>query len=149
MATQKEKRTRRSIPPEAREKATRTRQQRSIFNRYLSSMRGKRISATREKIREIEAILERGTKERKVPKFVDGKRAGTEVKEVPLLPADKARLLKKRKELLKSLPTTGKESLRKQFLEILPDYARSQGWDREILLEVGVPEADLDEAGIE
>lgn len=138
----------RSIPADAREKATKTRQQRSIFNRYLATLRGRRIQATQAKIAEIDNLLSEGTKKRRVPKFVGGKRQGTEVKEVPLLPADRARLLARRRDLQQSLPTTGKEQLRSQFLEVLPDYAASQGWDRKILLDVGVPEVDLDEAGI-
>jgi len=138
----------RSIPAEAREKATQTRQQRSIFNRYLATMRGKRVQATQAKIGEIDAVLSEGTKERRVPRFVNGKRQGTEVKEVPLLPADRARLLARRRDLQQSLPTTGKEQLRSQFLAILPEYAESQGWDRQILILVGVPVPDLDEAGM-
>jgi hypothetical protein len=71
-----------------------------------------------------------------------------QVKEVTLLPADRARLIFKRRELEKKIPTTGKESLHEQFLMILPKYATAQNWDRSILLEVGVPATDLDEAGI-
>jgi len=138
----------RTIPARAREKATQTRQQRSIFNRYLASMKGNRVQSAQEKIKESDRLLAEGVKERKVPKFVDGKRQGTELKKVTLLPADRARLLAKQRDLIASLPTTGKESLRGQFLKILPGYAASQGWDRAILLEVGVPAIDLDEAGI-
>ncbi len=137
-----------TISPEAREKATRTRQHRSVFNRYVSSLRGKRVVATEAKILEIDKQLSEGTKERRVPKFVKGKRQGTEVKQVPLLPADRARLLARRRDLVGSLPATGKEDLRCEFLGILTEYAASQGWDREILLAAGVPEADLDEVGI-
>lgn len=140
--------TKRRIPDEAREKATRTRQHRSIFNRYINSLRGKRVLATEAKILEVNRLLELGTKERRVPKFVDGKRQGTEVKDVALLPADRARLLRKRRDLEASLPTTGKEDLRQDFLRVLPEYASSQGWDAEILLEVGVPAEDLTAAGL-
>ncbi|MDY0062488.1 MAG: hypothetical protein RBU45_21925 [Myxococcota bacterium] len=37
------------------------------------------------------------------------------------------------------------QELRAEFLSILPGYARRNGLDRRILLDVGVPKADLDE----
>jgi len=147
-STKKTVAKKRSIPAQAREKATQTRQQRSLFNRYLASMKGKRVEATQKKIADIDQILSEGTKERRVPKFVSGKRHGTEVKRVPLLPADRARLLARQRDLRTSLPTVGKEKLRGQFLKILPTYAASQGWDRQILLDVGVPLADLEATGL-
>ena len=142
-------RTRRTFLPEAREKGTKTRHQRSVFNRYLLGLQGKRILNIKAKIAEIGKALEEGTKQRRVPKFVGGKRTGTQMKNVPFLPAVRARLLARRRDLIASIPTTGKAELRAEFLAILPECAASQGWDREILLEVGVPEVDLDEAGIE
>ena len=143
-STDKKKRV---IPPEAREKATRTRQRRSIFNRYLGSLRGKRVLATEAKITAIDHTLDRGTKERRVPKFIQGIRQGTEIRQVALLPADKAQLLARRRDLKACLPIIGKGPLRSEFLAILPEYATSQGWDQQILLDVGVPEADLKAAG--
>ena len=140
--------TKRTIPDSARAKATRTRQHRSIFNRYINSLSGKRVLATEAKIREVDLTLERGTKPRRVPKFVDGVRQGTQIKDVALLPADRARLLRKRKDLIASLPRTGKEDLRADFLRILPEYAGGQGGHTEFLLVGGVPADDLVAAGL-
>lgn len=139
----------RTISDEARAKANVTRAKRSVFNRYLKSLSGRRANSAREQLTEIDETLEHGTRERLVAKFVDGKRKGTERKHVPLLPADRARLIAKRRQLVAKLEATGKPSLREEFLSILPDYAASQGWDRAILRAVGVPEKDLDEAGID
>lgn len=148
-ATRPPMKNRRPITDEARKKATRTRQQRSVFNRYLATLRGKRVLATEAKIAAINTMLVEGTKERWVPKFVKGVRMGTERKKVALLPADRARLLARRRDLQAKLPITGKGELRDEFLAILPIYAASQGLNREILLDVGVPVIDLDAAGIE
>lgn len=139
---------RKRIPDEARRKATITRQKRSVFNRYLKSLESKKVKTTKARVAEIDEILERGTKQRRVPKFVNGKRSGTELKHVPLLPADRARFIAKRRAYEAAIPKIGKAELREEFLQILPEYAAGQGWDREILLAVGVPEVDLEAAGI-
>jgi hypothetical protein len=137
-----------NISSEARAKATQTRQLRAVFNKYLASLTGRRVQSTHSKIAEIDAFLKEGSKQRRVPKFTNGKRVGTEMKDVALLPADRARLIARRRELERKIPVTGKENLRDHFLKILPEYASSQGWDRSILLEAGVSAIDLDEVGI-
>ena len=138
----------RTIPDEAREKAIKTRQDRSIFNRYLASMNSKRAMGTQARIDAIDIQLDQDTRERKVPKFSGGKRDGIEKKTLPLQPSAKAKLLARRNMLLTKLLRMGNLSLREQFLAVLPGYMASQRWDRDILLQVGVPVIDLDEAGI-
>ena len=140
---------RRQISDESRLKATDTRQKRSVFNRYIKSLGGKRAADRAARVAWIDAMLERGTKERRVPKFVDGKRRGTHLKEVPLLPAARAKYLGIRRRLAVVQPSGNSLELRAEFLAVLPGYATSQRWDREILEAVGVPPADLDAAGIE
>ena len=142
------KRGRGNITAEAREKGALSKTQRGVFNRYIRSLTGRAMERTREKIREIEGTLERGTRLKKAPVFEDGKRVGTTTKELPLLPSERATLMVKKRKLEESLTSKAPDGLRAQFIEMLPGYAQRNEFTRDILLAAGVPEEDLDEAGI-
>ena len=49
----------------------------------------------------------------------------------------------KKRDLEAASRSAVSSALRAEFLRILPDYAARNGWDREVLLAVGVPEEDL------
>lgn len=142
------KRGRGNITVEAREKGALSKTQRGIFNRYVRSLTARAMERTREKIREIDETLERGTRLKKAPVFEDGKRVGTTTKALPLLPSERAMLMVKRRKLEESLTARAPDGLRAQFIEMLPGYAARNEFTRDILLAAGVPEEDLDEAGI-
>lgn len=137
-----------NITAEAREKGAISKSQRGIFNKYLKALQGRSAEKTRLKVEEIEETLERGTRFKKAPVFKNGKRIGTREKELPLLPSERAILMAKKIKLEASLTRKAPDELRREFLAVLPDYAEKNELTREILIEVGVPETDLDEAGI-
>ncbi len=140
----RKRKMKRELPPGARELATETRRQRGIFNKYLKSLQG----SVRRKLNDVEQELERGTRVKKVPLFKDKKRVGSVSKEVTLLPSDRAQLLARKRQLEEALKSAAPAELRKDFLAILPEYAQKSGFDRNVLIQVGVPEEDLDTAGI-
>ncbi|MFN3198064.1 MAG: hypothetical protein ACE366_06570 [Bradymonadia bacterium] len=137
-----------NITAEAREKGAISKSQRGIFNKYLKALQGRAVEKNRAKIDEIEEMLERGTRIKKAPVFKNGKRIGTIEKQLPLLPSERAIWMARKQKLEASLTRKAPDELRQEFLVILPDYAAKNDLTREILLEVGVPETDLDEAGI-
>ncbi len=137
-----------NITAEARQKGALSKTQRGIFNRYIRSLSGRAVERNREKIREIDEMLERGTRLKKAPVFEDGKRVGTTSKELPLLPSERATLMVTRRKLCEALANRAPSGLRTEFIEMLPGYAARNEFTREILLAAGVPEADLEEAGI-
>lgn len=146
-ASGKSKRSR--ISAEARQKGAVSKVQHGIFNRYIRAIRGASAEKNRRKIAEIDEMLTRGTRTKKAPLFEDGKRIGTVEKELPLLPSERAIWLARRARLEESLVRSAPEDLRRQFLEMLPEYAARHELSRAILLEVGVPASDLDAAGIQ
>lgn len=137
-----------NITAEAREKGAISKSQRGIFNKYLKALQGRAVERTRAKITEIEETLARGTRLKQAPVFRNGKRVGTREKELPLLPSERANLMARKMKLEASLTRKAPDELRQQFLAILPEYVERNELTREILLEVGVPREDLDEAGI-
>ena len=137
-----------NITAEAREKGAISKSQRGIFNKYMKALQGRSIDKNRQKITEIEEMLARGTRFKKAPVFKNGKRIGTREKALPLLPSERAIWMARKQKLEAGLTRTAPDELRRDFLVVLPDYAEKNSLTREILVEVGVPEADLDEAGI-
>ncbi len=137
-----------NITAEAREKGALAKTQRGIFNRYIRSLSGRAVERTREKIRDIEQTLERGTRQKKAPVFEGGKRVGTTTKELPLLPSERATLMVKKRKLEQALTHKAPTELRAEFLAMLPGYAERNEFTRDILVAAGVPDADLEEAGI-
>ena len=137
-----------NITPEAREKGAISKSQRGIFNKYMKALQGRSIDKNRQKIAEIDEMLTRGTRFKKAPVFKNGKRIGTREKALPLLPSERAIWMARKQRLETSLTRKAPDELRRDFLVVLPDYAEKNGLTREILIEVGVPEVDLDEAGI-
>jgi hypothetical protein len=134
------------FPEGARETARQIRAQRGIFNRYVRALNQKSTTA---KLDELQAQLAKGVVIKKVPVFQDGQRVGSVEKEVPMLPSDRARLMA-RIEALKAKKGKGvNDDLRQKFLDILPSYAARYNLTRDILLNVGVPEEDLDAANIQ
>jgi len=128
-----------------REQGRRVRVWKRVFNEYLKLLRG--TSRQQAKLVSIRRQLRSGTKRKKVPFFVNGERDGFEIREVALLPSEEAGLLLQRQQVQEQMLMRGR-ILRSSFLEILPLYARTRGLTREVLLGVGVPQADLDEAGL-
>ncbi len=147
-ATGQKKGRRGNITPEAREKGAVSKSQRGIFNKYLKALQGRAADKTRTKIDEIDEMLQRGTRFKQAPVFKAGKRVGTKEKELPLLPSERANLLAKRRKLEAGLTRKAPDDLRAQFLAVLPEYAERNGLSRDILIGVGVPADDLDEAGV-
>lgn len=145
----KKTRRRGRLTDAARRKGAKSKIQRGIFNRYVRAIQGPAVERDKQKIAEIEEMLERGTRLKKAPVFEDGKRVGTTEKQLPLLPSERAIWLARKAKLEESLHRRAPEELRQQFIEMLPEYAARYDLTRDILLEVGVPEEDLDEAGIE
>jgi hypothetical protein len=137
-----------NITPEAREKGAISKSQRGIFNKYLKALQGRAVDKTRTRITEIDEMLARGTRFKQAPVFRNGKRVGTREKELPLLPSERANLMAKRTKLEAGLTRKAPDDLRQQFIAILPEYAERNGLDRAILMDVGVPAEDLDEAGV-
>ena len=137
-----------NITAEAREKGAISKSQRGIFNKYMKALQGRAVEKNRHKIAEIEEMLVRGTRFKKAPVFKNGKRIGTREKELPLLPSERAIWMARKQKLEQSLTRKAPDDLRREFLAILPDYATKNGLTHAILIEVGVPEADLDEAGV-
>lgn len=137
-----------NITAEAREKGALAKIQRGVFNRYIRSLSGRAVERNREKIREIDDTLERGTRLKKAPVFEDGVRVGTTTKELPLLPSERATLMVKKRKLQEVLTNRAPTELRTEFLAMLPGYAERNEFTRDILVAAGVPEADLDEAGV-
>jgi len=137
-----------NITSEARELGAVSKSQRGLFNRYIKSLRGRAIEKKRAKIEGIAMMLERGVRIKKAPVFKDGKRIGTIEKELPLLPSERAIWMARKASLEAALTRSAPAELHKQFLAMLPAYAERNNLTREILLTVGVPEADLDAAGI-
>ncbi len=137
-----------NITAEAREKGAQSKIQRGIFNKYIRALSGSAVERNRARIAEIDEVLERGTREKKAPVFEDGKRVGTTTKQLPLLPSERATLLVRRKKLEEQLAQKAPDDLRQQFIEMLPEYAERNEFTREILLAAGVPEEDLNEAGL-
>ncbi len=137
-----------NITAEAREKGAISKSQRGIFNKYMKALQGRSIDKNRQKIAEIEEMLARGTRFKKAPIFKNGRRIGTRDKELPLLPSEQAIWMARKQKLEASLTRKAPDELRRDFLVILTDYAEKNGLTRKILIDVGVPEADLDEAGL-
>ncbi|MBU0549977.1 hypothetical protein KKF91_03075 [Myxococcota bacterium] len=146
--TPKKKNRRGNITAEARKKGAVSKTQRGTFNRYLKALQGRAVERNRQKIEEIARMLESGTRIKKAPIFRDGRRVGTVEKELPLLPSERALWMARKQQLEANLTRRAPDELHKQFLEMLPDYAERNGLTREILITVGVPEADLDAAGL-
>lgn len=146
--------TKRTITPEARAKAARTRSMKSVFDKYMESLTGtsgRRSESTARKIVEIELMLKAGVKRRKVPHFTDGVRDGVAEKDVPLRFSERGQLHAELQELRGKLirhPKKGATDLRAEFLDILPEYSESQGWTGAMMIEFGVSEDDVLEAGI-
>jgi hypothetical protein len=137
-----------NITAEAREKSAISKSQRGIFNKYMKSLQSRAVGKSRLKIEEVEEMLARGTRFKKAPLFKNGTRIGTREKEMPLLPAERAIWMARKNTMEAKLTRKAPEELRREFLTILPDYAAKNGLTREILLSVGVPEADINEAGL-
>ncbi len=148
MAETKKKGRRGNITTEARELGAVSKSQRGLFNRYIKSLQGRAIERKRKKISDISAMLERGSRIKKAPVFKDGKRVGTVEKELPLLPSERAIWMARKASLEAALTRSAPAELHRRFLEMLPNYAKRNGLTREILLTVGVPEADLDAVDI-
>lgn len=133
----------------ARKRGAQVRAQRGIFNRYIRALEGPRAVRIRDRITEIDATLERGTRRKKAPVFEAGQRVGSTERWLPLLPSEKALLMAERARLVRSLAGHAPPAeLRAAFLEILPQFADRNELTREILLAVGVPATDLDEVGL-
>jgi hypothetical protein len=120
-----------------------------VFNRYLRTLQGAAVERLRQRLEEVAQALERGTRLKRAPVFDDGRRVGTTERELALLPSERAQLLVRRAQIEASLAGIAPADLRTAFLEMLPEYAARNGFTREILMEVGVPQADLDACGID
>ena len=137
-----------NITDAARRKGAESKIHRGIFNRYIKALQGPQVDRVRAQIAEIDAMLARGTRLKKAPVFENGTRVGTTERELPLLPSEMAIWMAKRSKLEAGLKRRAPDDLRQEFLRILPQYAVRHDLTRDILLAVGVPEDDLDEAGI-
>ena len=144
----KSKTYRKPVSDAVRQKGITARTQRGIFNQYIRSLNGRTAQKNRQKMLDIEEALARGTRIKVVAKFAEGKRVGSEEKELPLLPSEMATLLAQKARLEKSFETSVSREQREQFLSILPDFATRNDFTYEILIAVGVPKHDLVEAGI-
>ncbi|MCA9544726.1 MAG: hypothetical protein KC613_10065 [Myxococcales bacterium] len=109
-----------------------------------SDARGKALA----ELAELEVTLARGARLKRAAVFEDGRRVGTTDKLLPLLPAEHAQLLVRRNTLRAEVEHAVPSELHAAFLEMLPEYAARNGFTRSILLEVGVPAADLDAVGL-
>lgn len=136
------------ISSAARERGAEAKSHRGVFNRYLRALQGPAVERIRQRLLEVETTLARGTRLKRAPVFEEGRRIGTTERALALLPSERAQLLVRRAQLTASLAEAAPPALRDAFLAMLPDYAARNGFTRAILLEVGVPPADLDAAGI-
>ncbi len=114
----------------------------------MRALQGPRADRIRSRIDEIDALLARDTRVEKAPVWRGGERVGTTERALPLLPSERALHMARRRRLRESLDALAPPELRRDFLAMLPGYAEQHGFDREIMLAVGVPARDLDEAGI-
>jgi hypothetical protein len=136
------------ITQRARAQGATVKSQRGVFNRYLRALQGPQAGRLQDRLLEVERTLSEGTRLKRAPTFEGGVRTGTVERPLPLLPSERAQLLVRRAQLRAALDQVVSPQLRAAFLEILSDYASRNGFTRPILLEVGVPSQDLDEAGI-
>ena len=136
------------ISSAARARGAEAKSHRGVFNRYLRALQGPAVERIRQRLEEIEATIARGTRLKRAPVFEEGKRTGTTERVLALLPSERAQLLVRRAQLTASLAEVAPPALREAFLAMLPEYAARNGFTRAILLEVGVPPADLEAAGI-
>lgn len=133
-----------------REKASRGRHCRGIFNKYLKSLSKPHTAKMGKKFVSAKEMLEKGTKLKNVCVFESRKRVGTKLKEVTLLPSDRLKLLHKLESGrgVSGRPRLSNGDLRQEFLDMLPGFVETMSYTRKQLLTVGVPEKDLDDAGI-
>lgn len=136
------------ISADARARGAQAKSHRGVFNRYLRALQGAAVERLRQRLDEVEQALTRGTRLKRAPVFEEGRRVGTTERELALLPSERAQLLVRRAQIEASLAGAAPPDLRAAFLEMLPDYATRNGFTRDILLEVGVPPADLDACDI-
>lgn len=138
------------LTDEVRERASRGRHCRGIFNKYLKSLLKPHVTKTSKKFVSAREILEKGTRLKNVCIFENRKRVGTKLKEVTLLPSDRIKLMQKLESGHGTIgrPKLRNGDLRQEFLDMLPDFVETQSYTRKQLLAVGVPEKDLDDAGI-
>lgn len=147
------------VSPEAIQRGIEARNQQSIFNSYLnrSAKESARTTKDRARVAEINEILTRGTIVKSVAAWAgkgDAKRRiGNADKPVKLLPAKRLDLMaekvdcENRIRIAESTPRVSAEE-RAEFLKILPAFASRKGYDRAMLIEAGVPEADCAAARI-
>ena len=143
-----------AVSPEAIQRGIEARNQQSVFNSYVnaSGRESAQLRKDRARVTEITATLDRGTEIKSVAawagKGAARKRAGTVEKAVKILPARKLALMSERSaaeariKIAEAAPRVTADQ-RAEFLRILPPFAARKGYDRSMLIEAGVPEADV------
>lgn len=154
----------RTVTKETTAKRSAARKETAIVNQYLTARKKRQAKAgsgkternIEERIKEIDETLARGSKEKRVPKgkIIAGQKRESVVKPVPLRPTEIAKLMKEREQLQRRLEggprrrTAKADRLHEEFLRVLPGWARRMGYNREILLAMGVTEEELHEASV-
>lgn len=150
------------ISDESRASASFSRRVGALVNEYVRKLRdggaGGISDRKAKRLAEIEAELSSGQREKKIPVFVEGapgekkRRDGTKPGLLPLTPIERADLIAERARLQAGGGSGSRAKklaqLRAEVLAALPEFARRKGWDRAILIEIGIPAADLDACGM-